>query len=241
MNPPKRKYIRLPLSDWAELGALWEAGDHTLAELSDKYSVSPRAIQSHLGKIGSVKGSKAAEMVAAVKSEIFKCELENVDTLVKRAKETRETTYANATVVEGLIMAQLWMAQKDPTQAFKAATALKALSLAAAALERLHATKSRALGLDRESVLPDELPVLTFRDLSENEIASLIERDEDEDDTILGPPLAPSPCIVTDADGLEQDEGDDIVEEGTEQENPQEVLRLAALKAFGGRLVRGQG
>jgi hypothetical protein len=41
-------------------------------------------------------------------------------------------------------MAQLQNAQKDPRQAFKAATESKALSLAASALERLHATKLRA-------------------------------------------------------------------------------------------------
>lgn len=105
-----------------------------------------------------------------VQKEIFKDELGDQDTLVYRARETREATYANAKIVEELIMAQLGIAQKDPTQAFKAATALKTLSLAASALERLHATKSRALGLDQENALPDELPVLIFRDLSSAEL-----------------------------------------------------------------------
>jgi hypothetical protein len=67
--------------------------------------------------------------------------LKDQDTLVYRAKETRETTYANAKIIEDLVMAQLQNAQIDPRQAFKAATELKALSLAASALERLHATK----------------------------------------------------------------------------------------------------
>src|SRR5665811_215617 len=159
-HKPTRKYVRLSLSVWAELRAYWESGDHTLAELSDRYGVSPRAIQSHLSKLGSIKGSKAAEMAAVVQKEIFKDELGDRDTLVFRAKETREATYANAKIVEGLIMAQLRIAQKDPTQAFKAATALKTLSLAASALERLHATKLRALGLDQKNALPNELPVL---------------------------------------------------------------------------------
>jgi DNA-binding MarR family transcriptional regulator len=55
----KRKYVRLSPSKWAELRAYWEAGDHSLAELSDQYGVSPRAIQSHLSKLGTIKGSKA--------------------------------------------------------------------------------------------------------------------------------------------------------------------------------------
>ncbi len=67
--------------------ALWEAGDHGLAELSDRYGVSPRTIQAHLKKLGSAKGAKAAEMAAAVQKEIFKAELGEQETFVLRAKE----------------------------------------------------------------------------------------------------------------------------------------------------------
>ena len=86
-------------------------------------------------------------MATAVMTEVFKSELPDQNTITHRAKENREATYTNAAIVEGLVMAQLALAQKDPAQAFKAATALKILSLAASALERLHATKLRALGL----------------------------------------------------------------------------------------------
>jgi hypothetical protein len=242
MTRPKRKYIRLPPSKWAELRAYWEAGDHTLAELSDRYGVSPRAIQSHLSKLGSIKGAKAAEMAAVVQKEIFKDELGDRDKLVIRAKETREATYANATIIEDLMMAQLQIAQKDPTQAFKAATALKALSLAASALERLHATKSRALGLDRENALPDELPVLTFRDLTSTELEALSEPDEGDEANDLGCPLAPLASADADSAGTESDEPDDIVVEGEEFEEQEELekARADSLHSLGGRLVKGQ-
>src|SRR5664280_2072500 len=59
---------------------------------------------------------------------LFKEELGDRDTLVFRAKETRESTYDHATIIQDLMMAQLQIAQKDPTQAYKAATAMKALS-----------------------------------------------------------------------------------------------------------------
>ena len=42
----------------------------------------------------------------------------------------------------------------------------KALSLAAG-LERIHSLKCKALGLDKDSPLQDELPVLQFVDLTE--------------------------------------------------------------------------
>jgi hypothetical protein len=69
---------------------------------------------------------------------------------------------------------------------------LKALSLAASALESVHTTKLRALGLDKENALPDELPVLTFRDLTPAEIKAFQERDEADDENELGIPIAPA-------------------------------------------------
>src|SRR5258705_1668570 len=54
-------------------------------------------------------------------------------------------------------MTQLELAQKDPSQAFKAAAAVKLLSLAAAGLERLHNLKWTALGMNRDSVVADAL------------------------------------------------------------------------------------
>jgi hypothetical protein len=133
----KRKYQRLSPSTWAEICAEWEMGDVTLAELSDRFGVNRRTLQAHFAKHDVVKGTKAAELASSVKEELFKLELDDKDDLTQRARETRETAYKNAVTVETLIMAQLELAQKDPSQAFKAAGAVKLLSLAAAGLERL--------------------------------------------------------------------------------------------------------
>lgn len=242
MTRPKRKYVRLLPSKWAELRAYWESGDHGLAELSDRYGVSPRAIQSHLSKLGSIKGAKAAEMAAVVQKEIFKDELGDRDTLVFRARETRETTYANATTIVDLMMAQLQIAQKNPAQAFKAATAVKMLSLAAATLERVQAVKLRALGLDKENAMPDELPVLILRDLTSTELEALREPDEGDDENDLGCPLAPLASADADSAGTGSDEPDDIVVEGEEFEEQEELekARADSLHSLGGRLVKGQ-
>ena len=184
------------------------------------------------------RSEKAAEMAAVVQKEIFKEELGDRDTLVFRAKETREATYANAKTIEDLIMAQLQLAQKDPTQAFKAANALKALSLAASGLERLHATKLRALGLDKENALPDELPVLTFRNLTPAEIKAFQERDDTDEESELGIPIAPTDEADLNSTGTDSNESDDIIVEG-EEEEPAKPCTAATI-ALGGRLVRGQ-
>ncbi len=183
-----------------------------------------------------------------VQKEIFKDELGDQETLALRAKETREAAYTNAVIIEGLIMAQLALAQKDPTQAFKAGSALKALSLAASALERLHGTKLRALGLDKESVMPTEPPELIIRDLSKEELQAFRERDEADDESDIGIPIVPagseSGLVST-----EIDDSDDIIEEGREVEDEDIVVeggepdeptepRPTSLDIHGGRLVK---
>lgn len=248
MTRKKRKYTRLVASKWAELRALWETGDHGLAELSDRYGVSTRAIQSHLSKLGSVKGAKAAAMAAAVMTKVFKDELSDQDTLNHRGKETREAAYTNAVIIDGLIKAQLALAQKNPSQAFKALTAFKMLSLASATSERTQTIRLRALGLDKENALPDVMPELIIRDLSKEELKALADRDESDEESDLGIPIAPA-GIDSGFAGSETDESDDIIVEGgeiegdeitVEGEEPEEPAepRPKTLDTLGGRLVK---
>jgi hypothetical protein len=169
----KRKYKRLSPSTWAEIEGQWAVGDVTLADLSESYGVSPRTLQARFAKMGISKGSKAKEIAAAVKNKIFQSDLNNSEIVEERAKATRESSFINATIVEELIMGQLRTAQQDPSSAFKAASALKALSLAAAGLERLHNLKWHALGLDRESATQDQICELTIRELSDEEARAM--------------------------------------------------------------------
>ncbi len=243
MTRTKRKYIRLSPSTWAELQALWETGDHDLAELSDRYGVSRRAIQSHLSKLGSVKGAKAKELAAAVQKEIFTGELSDQATLVHRAKEIRESTYTSAKRVRELMMAQVEIAQNDPTRAFKAGTTVKTLLHVASALQRLHATQLHALGLDNDTPLAEEMPVLTIRDLSKEELKALAERDESDEESDLGIPIAPAGTDSGFADSEADDtgdiivEGDEIIVEGDETEEATKPSPKP-LYPLGGRLVR---
>ncbi len=232
----KRKYQRLTPSTWAEICAAWEIGDVTLDELSDRFGVNTRTLQAHFSKHAVVKGSKAAELASSVKEELFKQELEGKDDLTHRARETREAAYKNAVTVEALIMAQLELAQRDPSQAFKAASAVKLLSLAAAGLERLHSLKWSALGLDRDAGISNEMPVLIFRDLSDEEI-KVIQKDDDgsedgvEEETVQedGSDRGVVPTIVS----WDQDEDDDTVDD---EDGP--TLPKALTDSDGCRLVR---
>jgi hypothetical protein len=256
MTRKKRRYTRLSPSTWAEIRGCWETGDHDLAELSDRYGVSRRALQTHFAKNGCVKAAAAAAMAVAVKAEIIKQELGDPDTLILRARETREAAYNHATIIEALIMAQLAHAQKDPTYMVKASSALKALSLAASGLERSQGIRLRALGLDKENAPSDVMPELIIRDLSKEDLTKIKEHNEDGEEDDLDPTIATSTADSAFA-GTETDESDDIVIEGDgvvieddgvivegeggmgsdEREEPAKP-RSTVLDIHGGRLVK---
>src|SRR5215213_7419818 len=99
-TPTKRKYTRLSPSRWAEIEALWQVGDLTLAELADAHGVSPRSIQDHMAKRGIIKGTKGAAFAEAVREEIVALELGDKDLTARRAREVRETAYENAKQIE---------------------------------------------------------------------------------------------------------------------------------------------
>jgi hypothetical protein len=232
----KRKYQRLPPSTWAEICAEWEIGDVTLDELSDRFGVNTRTLQAHFSKHAVVKGSKAAQLASSVKEELFKLELNGKDDLTRRARETREAAYKNAVTVETLIMAQLELAQKDPSQAFRAAGAVKLLSLAAAGLERLHSLKWSSLGLDRDAGISNDMPVLIFRDLSDQEIKAIQQGDtgsEDDVDEELVQNDAPDLGVAPTSNSWDEEQDDVIVEH-----DDAPVLRKAATDGAGCRLVR---
>ncbi|MGA0598132.1 hypothetical protein [Enterovirga sp. CN4-39] len=211
----KRKYTRPSESTWAEICAFWEVGDSTLEELSERFGVARRTLQAHFAKHGVIKGCKAAAMAQSVQEEVFSRELNDHDVTVARAKATREAAYNNAIAIEALVMGQLEAAKKDPSSTHKVASAIRALSLAAAAVERLHAVKKAALGLDRDNVLEEELPTLVIQDLTAEDLAELQARDEQDeyDENDLLPFSEPTPH---DSAGSYHDD-EVVVEDGTEE------------------------
>lgn len=237
--PRKRKYTRVTLSEWAEIEALWQAGEVTLAELSERFGPSPRALQNHFSKASITKGEKAAAMAAAVREEILKEELNDKDLLVQRAKSIRERAFQNANIVEDLIMGQLALAQRDPSQILKAGAALKMLSLAAGSLERLHDLRQRALGLDKDNVFAEEMPELVIRCLTDEEVAEMRQQQESEDE-LAGLTLEPEAAPAS-GGAIHATEDDDVVVEDGESEpdKSRQAQTPPPVDAAGYRLVRG--
>lgn len=165
----KRKYARLSPAQWAEIRALWETGEVTLNELADQFCVTERGIQMHFKKHGTIKGAKAKAIAAAVQEEVFADLFEDPAAMRAKGREARSAAFANAGKIEELVMAQVDAALKTPTEAYRAASAIRALSLAAQAIERTHKIRWAALGLEQKEDA-EELPELIIRDYTEEEL-----------------------------------------------------------------------
>ena len=248
MTRPKRNYNRLVPSTWAEICALWEIGDVTLPEMAERYSVSTRTLQTHFAKHKVEKGSKAAALATSVKEEIYDTGLGDKDLTIQRARETREKAYKNACAVEEQIMGTVDAMGKASSKTLGLTSKVKALALAAAGLERIHGLKSRALGLDKDLPIGNEMPVLVIRDLNEDEIKALHQNDdEDEAELFVAESTKLAPQVLDDESnsseedeivGTDSDESEEIIVEG-EKEEPAKRSTAATI-ALGGRLVRGQ-
>jgi hypothetical protein len=177
-----RAYNRLSPAVWAEIRALWETGEPTLDELAFRYSITTRALQSHFHKNDTNKGAKAMIIAAEVKEAVFAETFDDREAKIAKGRETRATDFANACKIESLIMAQVEEAQKDPSAAFRASAAIKALALAAQALERTSAMKWRSVGLDRGQDT-DELPEIHIVNLTEDDIQEIRRSQEAGDDS----------------------------------------------------------
>ncbi|MEZ0253478.1 MAG: hypothetical protein ACAH20_21395 [Methylobacteriaceae bacterium] len=178
----KRRYVRLTEAEWAEAEAAWTSGSASLPELAHRFGATERALQAHFAKRGLEKGSAAKALAATVVARVKKEQESDVTTLTERALTIRETTYDNAAKIERMIVERLDAAAADPDQTYAAAAAVKMLTNAAAALERLHTLKRSALGITDEDMNADEVPVLVIKNLSDFEVASIRQRQSDEDE-----------------------------------------------------------
>ncbi|GEL39922.1 DNA-binding protein [Methylorubrum extorquens] len=175
----KRRYVRLTEAEWAEAEAAWTSGSASLPELAHRFGATERALQAHFAKRGLEKGQAAKALAAKVAVRVKEQQESDVGTLTERALAIRETTYDNAAKIERMIVERLDAAAADPDQTYAAAAAVKMLTNAAAALERLHTLKRNALGITDEDMNADEVPVLVIRNLSDIEVASIRQHQDD--------------------------------------------------------------
>lgn len=193
---PRRRYVRPTAEQWAEIRALWASGGIDLASLSERFGVTGRAIQSHCRKHGIVRGAASAARAKAVEERVLAEVMpEGDDDLATKIRFAKATALQDADTIRSLVLAQFG-ALREPAEGLSIASALRAIDIGAAALERARRSRFTALGLDKGDPLATvELPELPIRVLSDEEVAAIREAqlredpqwpaDDDDDDRVI--------------------------------------------------------
>jgi hypothetical protein len=164
----------------AEIIALWESGEVTLDDLSKRFHRTPRALSFMFAKAGAEKGSKRAQVHAAVQQQVHQQLTGDAGVIAGRIRETKESHYNAAKVIAGLIQKQLLEAQQTKRPFATVQNEIKTLKLAAEALSTLREERFILLGIaDGEKDEDDDLPELGIQEMTADQILEMQQRQED--------------------------------------------------------------
>jgi hypothetical protein len=164
----------------AEACALYAAGELTIEQLAERYKRTPRAMSAMFAKAGVKKGDKRAEVQAAVTQQVNQQIAGDAGVIAGKIKETKDSHYAAAKVIAGLIQKQLVTAQQNGKGFAIVQNEIKTLKLAAEALATLRAERFVILGIaDGEKDDNDELPDLGVHEMTAEQIAEMQARQDD--------------------------------------------------------------
>lgn len=204
---------RLTSEQWREIETHWEYGTKRTVEICQEYGISASAVTQHfesLKRAGTpiIKGSKkhllAAKTAAAVTTTAATTAAVEVSEFAgkrkKRIEQTKETLY-QASLANHIFFNEIQRAIKlGTTTLAQQEKNLKALRHAEAWIKANRENRYVLLDIEREI---DELnlPILSFEDLTQEEISTIQNSDDDDGD---------------DLDGLDDiDPDDDIIAEGS--------------------------
>lgn len=164
----------------AEACALYQAGELTLDQLATRYGRTSRAMSAMFAKAGVKKGEKRAEVHAAVTQQVNQQIAGDANVIAGKIRETKDSHYAAAKVIAGLIQKQLVTAQQNGKPFATVQNEIKTLKLAAEALATLREERFVILGIaDGEKEDVDDLPELGIQEMTAEQILEMQQRQED--------------------------------------------------------------
>ena len=188
------KKPRLSPAQWAEIEAKWRSGEYTLSMLEEEYGTRSETFSRYFKKKGISKGS---DSVGEMIRESLKSDAEIRARARAQKIESRKEEYDKWAIwLTGLTINQIATAKKEGRPLTLVEDDIKALQRASAIVQKCFDVSSRALGLEKDDVITDEIPNLVFGELTPAQVGELKKLDEDN--------------LVDDADlYLPDDEDDD--------------------------------
>lgn len=185
-DPPVIPRVRsLTPRQWAEIEALWEAGEVTYSDLMTRYGKSQSTFERHFRKRGLIKGAKAHVAKKKIEEKLAEATILDATVIAARIKETKEQHYKMAAGLASLTWAEILKTKQDGAPVGIALTNLKALDVAMNVLKKAREERYSVLGMDRpDAVDPEDLPELVISELTADQVQELRERDHAELDDL---------------------------------------------------------
>jgi len=172
----------LTTSQKAEAVALWRAGDITLEGLSKKFGKRPETFSRLFKRMGIEKGSAAAavaeKMAAAVETRILNDQAETL----KRIAETKQEHYQFSRGLARMAWSELVRAKKAELDIGTLKDVMATLKLAGDVIANSRKELYSVLNVEeaeKDKEL-DELPELTVRELTQDEIVRMANSSVDD-------------------------------------------------------------
>jgi hypothetical protein len=157
----------------AELKTLWGIGDHSVAQLSEKYGLPADVISGFLQRQKIRKGSKAKEIAAKQQAAVEAAMTLDPAVHARRVFDTKNETYRILEMLRKLVAKEVVRTQTEKLPLGSIANDMKAIREAAAAIKICREEAYAVLGITVDEAGDDQLPPLEIRDLTEDQIQDL--------------------------------------------------------------------
>ena len=169
---------RVTPKEWAKAEAMYESGDYTLEQISEELGVHLITVQRHMTRTGTEKGARVSETKRRT-AEKMDAEIDSdAEVLRQRIKETKEEHYRLNKVIDGRVRREFVLAEQEGRQ--PSINAVKTLKLMAETLKVTRESRYAILGIDKEGGADDELPTLEVREMWEEEVEAIRNRQDEQ-------------------------------------------------------------
>lgn len=169
---------RVTPKEWAKAEAMYESGDYTLEQISEELGVHLITVQRHMSKEGIEKGARADEIKRRAAEKMDAAVDEDAEVLRQRIKETKEEHYRLNKVVDGRVRREMVMSEQEGRQ--PSLNVIKTLKLMADTLKVTRENRYAILGIDNDHSADDELPTLEVREMWEEEVEAIRNRQDEQ-------------------------------------------------------------
>lgn len=179
------KHQHLTKHQWAQIEALWMAGDVTIKELVARFGKHPDTFVAHFRKYGIKKGSRNAEIKKAAEEATKAKARDDALILSERIKRTKEDHYKMSEAIGKLVFNEVLKAKQNGKEFRSIQSDVRALLTAAEALKKVREERWVTLGLDKDAVDEDTLPELVMSTMTPEQVEAL-RNAQKEDEAEMG-------------------------------------------------------